>query len=181
MANIKYITGDVTQPVGDGIKLICHINNDIGAWGAGVVLAISKRWKQPEDEYRRIPASKRKIGHVQYIPVGDNTYVCNMIAQNNIRPNEFAVPPIRYEAIEVCLQRVVEFAGSLTDGTNKVSLHLPRIGAGLAGGKWKFVEFFIKETIPDNIPVFVYDLPVINPHTVAFTTGGGRVSKDERN
>jgi hypothetical protein len=40
---IQYIAGDATAPIGDGNKIIAHVCNDIGAWGAGFVLAISKR------------------------------------------------------------------------------------------------------------------------------------------
>ena len=46
--NIKYVIGDATQPVGEGEKLILHIVNDSNRWGAGFVLSLSKRWKEPE-------------------------------------------------------------------------------------------------------------------------------------
>ena len=32
-------------------KIIVHICNDNGKWGSGFVLAISKRWIKPKDEY----------------------------------------------------------------------------------------------------------------------------------
>jgi O-acetyl-ADP-ribose deacetylase (regulator of RNase III) len=48
MQEIKYIKGDATNPVSEGEKIICHICNDIGRWGKGFVLAISRRWKEPE-------------------------------------------------------------------------------------------------------------------------------------
>ena len=154
---IKYINGDATKPIGDGIKIIAHVCNDIGAWGAGFVLAISAKWNTPEDSYRRIPAKKRKLGYVQHVPVGDGIYVANMIAQNNIRPNEFGVPPVRYEAIEVCLKKVVQFARTLDNGETKASIHIPLIGCGLAGGKWSIMEKVIEEAIPEDITLVVYD------------------------
>ena len=51
---IKYIKGDATRPIGDGSKLILHICNDVGAWGSGFVVALSKRWKEPEQKYREL-------------------------------------------------------------------------------------------------------------------------------
>jgi hypothetical protein len=37
-------------------------------------------------------------------------------------------------------------------------VHLPRIGCGLAGGKWEKVEPLIEKTfLTQEIPVFVYD------------------------
>jgi hypothetical protein len=49
---ITFLTGDATFPEGDGPKLIAHIVNDRGGWGHGFVVAISKRWKAPEKQYR---------------------------------------------------------------------------------------------------------------------------------
>jgi O-acetyl-ADP-ribose deacetylase (regulator of RNase III) len=53
MPKMKYVIGDATDPRADGSKqILAHVCNDIGAWGSGFVLAISARWKQPEDAYR---------------------------------------------------------------------------------------------------------------------------------
>lgn len=46
---ILYIKGDATAPIGSGVKVITHICNDIGGWGKGFVLALSKKWKMPEE------------------------------------------------------------------------------------------------------------------------------------
>ena len=40
---ILYIKGDATAPIGSGVKVITHICNDIGGWGKGFVLALSKK------------------------------------------------------------------------------------------------------------------------------------------
>ncbi|RKW18275.1 MAG: Appr-1-p processing protein, partial [Capnocytophaga sp.] len=47
MTEIKYIKADATFPQSEGNIIIPHICNDIGAWGKGFVLALSKRWKAP--------------------------------------------------------------------------------------------------------------------------------------
>ena len=52
MTSIAYRKGDATAPVASGAKIICHVCNDIGGWGKGFVLAISKRWPEPEAHYR---------------------------------------------------------------------------------------------------------------------------------
>ena len=46
---IAYTTGDATAPEGDGPKIIVHVCNDVGGWGRGFVMAISKRWPEPAD------------------------------------------------------------------------------------------------------------------------------------
>ncbi len=50
--DIQYIKGDATKPISDGNKIIVHICNDIGGWGKGFVMAITKRWTEPENKYR---------------------------------------------------------------------------------------------------------------------------------
>lgn len=148
---IQYITGDATDPTGGGNKIIAHVCNDIGAWGAGFVLAISRRWPQPEAEYRKSRGSLT-LGAVSLIPVEPNLWVANMIAQKGVRTRD-GVPPIRYDALKRCLEILAVEARKL-----QATVHLPRIGCGLAGGKWESVEPLIREAMPDT-GVFVYDLP----------------------
>ena len=65
---IQYIKGDATQPQGAGLKIIAHVCNDMGAWGKGFVVALSKRWKKPEADYRAWYLSKTDfaLGDVQF-------------------------------------------------------------------------------------------------------------------
>ena len=58
MELINYIRGDATQPAGDGNKIIVHVCNDIGAWGKGFVVALSRQWPQPEKDYKQWYKSK---------------------------------------------------------------------------------------------------------------------------
>lgn len=53
MTQITYLKGDATNPMGKGNKIIAHICNDVGGWGKGFVLAISRKWKEPEKAYRK--------------------------------------------------------------------------------------------------------------------------------
>jgi O-acetyl-ADP-ribose deacetylase (regulator of RNase III) len=157
---IHYLKGDATQPTVKGVKIIAHICNDIGAWGAGFVLALSKRWLQPELSYRRIRQADRKLGIVQLVNVGADAdgkvmYVANMIAQHGVRPeieDNVPVPPIRYYALATCLQKLRDDAIQY-----EATIHMPRIGCGLAGGDWTTVEKIINDSLPD-IDVYVYDL-----------------------
>lgn len=45
-------TGDATQPEGTGPRVLVRVCNDQGLWGAGFVLALSRRFKAPEAAYR---------------------------------------------------------------------------------------------------------------------------------
>jgi len=188
---ITYLEGDATDPQGltpHENKIIAHVCNDIGAWGRGFVLSLSKRWPHAEKAYRRwyqeqedyVPdvtisdqtvlitgngnrdnKGKMMLGTTQIVPVhfepnfNDKpathiTYVANMIAQAGIFSKN-NVAPIRYDAVEGCLHHVATFAR-----IKNASVHMPRIGCGLAGGEWSKIEPVLERTL-DEIKVFVYD------------------------
>jgi len=155
MKDIQYTKGDATSPQSEDNKVIVHICNDIGGWGKGFVMAISKRWKKPENQYREWFKSKDgfKLGKVQFVQVEEDLWVANLIGQHKINKDENGNAPIRYDAIEQGLEEVASFAIG-----NKASIHMPRIGCGLAGGKWEMIEPIILKTLSDNnIEVTVYD------------------------
>lgn len=152
---ISYLKGDATNPVIPGNKIIAHICNDIGAWGKGFVLAVSKRWNEPEREYKKWykDGTNFELGEVQFVQVFKDIYVANMIGQKGIRRGKSG-PPIRYEAVDKCLEKVGEKALELN-----ATIHMPRIGCGLAGGKWEEIERLINKNISaKGIDVYVYDI-----------------------
>jgi len=156
MTNITFLKGDATAPVADGVKIICHVCNDVGGWGRGFVLALSKRWPEPEDRYREWYAQGGsagfRLGAVQLVEVEPTLMVANMVAQRGTRPAD-GVPPIRYDALRECLTALAEQATS-----RGASVHMPRIGCGLAGGSWPEVEAIIDATLlVAGVPVHVYD------------------------
>lgn len=149
---ITYLTGDATEPVKKP-ALIMHVCNDIGGWGRGFVLALSKKWPEPERYYRNLKSYT--LGRAQFVDAGEGVFVANMIAQRDIYSTR-GVPPIRYDDLAGCLQQVAEF--TLIKGG--YSIHAPRIGCGLAGGSWSVVEPLIEFYLKDR-EVYIYDLPEI--------------------
>jgi O-acetyl-ADP-ribose deacetylase (regulator of RNase III) len=151
--NIFYINGDATSPRGDGKKIICHICNNKGRWGAGFVLALSARWKEPEATYRETNVRDLHLGNVQIVNIESepSILVANMIAQHDTMPGPSGLPPIRYGALRACLAAVNDLAFRIS-----ATLHMPRIGCGLAGGHWEDVEKIIQDVASVN--VYVYDL-----------------------
>jgi len=156
MNTIRYVKGDATCPQAKGTKIICHVCNDLGGWGKGFVLAVSKRWEEPEAEYRAWHHGGDKggfeLGAVQFVQVEDYIWVANMIGQRGMKRGSSG-PPIRYEAIAKCLEQVAAKAKDLG-----ASVHMPRIGCGLAGGEWSKIEPIIEQSlISKGIQVVVYD------------------------
>jgi O-acetyl-ADP-ribose deacetylase (regulator of RNase III) len=155
MGRLFFLKADATRPWLEGHKIIAHVCNDIGGWGKGFVLSLSRRWTKPREAYLEWfnAGSGFALGEVQFVSVEDDISVANMIAQRDIEPLD-GVPPIRYDALKECLLKVAKFAQE-----NRSSVHMPRIGCSLAGGKWEKVESIIKQTLLDaKIDVFVYDL-----------------------
>lgn len=156
MSDISYVTGDATSPIGDGVKIIAHICNDVGLWGRGFVMAISEQWSFPELDYRLWSSCENsfRLGNTRLVQVECDIYVANMIAQHNIRGSAGSGPPIRYYAVASCLDKLATEAKTLN-----ASVHMPRIGCGLAGGSWDKIEPMIKKYLIDKgVSVTVYDL-----------------------
>ncbi|MFF9456804.1 macro domain-containing protein [Streptomyces flaveolus] len=156
MPEIAYVRGDATAPSGKGVKVIAHVCNDLGGWGKGFVLAVSRRWPEPEAAYRAWHRDRASndfgLGAVQLVRVEPYVWVANMIGQHGTRTGSRGVP-VRYEAIDTALVRLAGRAAELN-----ASVHMPRIGCGLAGGKWSRVEPLVTERLTrQGISVTVYD------------------------
>ena len=157
MTTIRYVKGDATQPQAKGNKVIAHVCNDLGGWGKGFVLAVSKRWPEPEAAYRAWHRDRSKndfgLGAIQLVPVEPYVWVANMVAQRGMKTGSNG-PPIRYDAVRACLRRLAEEAKGLG-----ASVHMPRIGCGLAGGRWEEIEpTILDELVSKGVEVTLYDL-----------------------
>lgn len=155
--SITYLEGDATAPVGKGPRIIAHVCNDVGGWGKGFVVALSRRWPEPEQAFREWYAGREengfKLGGLQLVQVEPKLWVANIVGQRGLRGQD-GVPPIRYEAIESGLRALAAAAAQ-----RSASVHMPRIGCGLAGGTWDRIEPLIAaELDAHGIQVTVYDL-----------------------
>lgn len=156
---LQYFIGDATLPIGDNPKIIAHIVNDNGGWGRGFSGALSKRYPKAEERYRiwyrngttwdGIPF---QLGKTQIVRVGSDIWVANMLAQHDyLRQGR---PAIRYLALAEALTNLQIFIPD-----RFVSVHMPRIGTGLAGGTWTRIEPMIQSILVDRgIDVYVYNL-----------------------
>lgn len=163
---IRYVIGDATNPpeateAGER-RVIAHVCNDVGAWGAGFVLALSARWSRPEGLYRSWAATTFGIGttgtfalgEVQIVRITDDLFVCNMIAQRGF-PTATDRCALDYEALAACLDNL---SRALRRSGLPATIHMPRIGCGIAGGEWSKVEAIIEDRL-STYDVTVYDLP----------------------
>lgn len=161
MRKIHYIIGDATLPIETEAenRLIVHCCNTLGAWGAGFVVPLGERYPSAKEEYKNfINENKGKsiLGEVNEVPVGKHLFVENLMGQSFLYKKPNGEIPCNYIAIEHGFLKIME---NWSDKGN-YSIHMPRIGCGLAGGDWKTIENIIQRTFVDiaNVDVYVYDL-----------------------
>lgn len=153
---ITYLEGDATLPVGPAPHVIVHVMNDGSAtWGGGFARALSNRYTQAQVEYRNWFGSKgdRDLGSVHIFGGEENLRIATMIAQKGI--GRRAEAGIRYNALQKCLD---ELRNTLAN--SPATVHMPRIGCGIAGGHWDVIGEMVDKTLcRHGVPVNVYDWP----------------------
>ncbi len=151
-----YISGDATNPkLKKNQKcIIVHCCNNIGVWGAGFTGSISKKWTRPEAMY--LKKKSYVLGNIELISVENNIQICNMIGQRGVK-SPSNPEPVNYKAIEIGLKTLSAYMN-----LNKVKvLVMPKIGCGLAGGKWTEIEPIIKEAFrKSRVTINVYSYEV---------------------
>ena len=92
---------------------------------------------------------------MQFVPVSSSITVANMIGQSGTkRRGSSGRPPIRYEALATGLHTVGKRAAA-----SGASVHMPRIGCGLAGGTWEHVGPLVEQMAREQgVVVWVYDV-----------------------
>lgn len=158
---ITYVRGDACKPQGDAPAIIAHVCNDQGGWGRGFVLAVSRHWSEPKQQYRnwtndRWPENL-PLGEIQLVAVQESPrrplWVANMIAQAGYAGGSRRLA-LRYDALEWALKRLADRALEL-----EAQIHMPRIGCGLAGGDWTLVQPLIQRLLVQaGVSCTVYDL-----------------------
>lgn len=184
MTKIQYHTGDLFKLMWqikdpNSLALVTHVCNDIGGWGSGFVVAVSKNYPcnldepeniefSPEHAYRKWSNGKDpqpfKLGEVQFCTAGWKKGTClndvdkycefaNMVAQHQtIKYNK---KPIRYAALISCMIKVRK---QIQKMEVPVEIHAPKFGSGLSAGTWAFIEELINELWTDKgIPVHIYE------------------------
>lgn len=141
--NVIVTQGDALSPENDETVIIAHVVNDIGAWGAGFVNIISKKWKAPEEMYRKLCKKVTRdvlLGSIQLVPVEKNIIVCNMFAMHGVFNPANNPHPLNYDRLLHCLKTL-----RMKAEKEKIKyIQMPKIGAGLARGNWDTILKLIR-------------------------------------
>jgi IrrE N-terminal-like domain len=149
--------GDATEPAGHGGRVIVHLVNDRTAnWGGQFAQALRERHPEAQDDFRdwvNADPARLRLGAVRILAVDPTLSIATLVGQKGYGPSKRA--RIRYGALRSALDQITNHAKE-----TGASLHMPRIGAGQAGGRWPLVREIIEEvTIRVGVPVTVYIPP----------------------
>lgn len=152
--DLVVVHGDATEPRGAGPRLIVHIVNDKTVnWGGAFARALRERHPLAQQDFRgwvREDSSRLQLGAVFISEVTDELHIATMVAQRGYGQSH--TPRLRYRALKECLGQVSTFAAA-----EGCSVHMPRIGAGQAGGRWPVIRELIEEALTRaGVAVTVY-------------------------
>ena len=155
---IRYVHGNILEPKNGGDRIICQMVNDKAMkWGGGVARQVASKFPDAEAHYSKeilqVPRSER-LGRVVFSHLNPKLQIASIVAQQGFGRSLF--PRIRYSALERGLEQVAQRAIE-----SNASVHMPRIGTGVAGGEWDTVQEMIDEVmVRAGLTVTVYDPPV---------------------
>jgi hypothetical protein len=140
---IKYVKGDLFELIPkDKPVMIPHVCNDVGAFSAGFVAALNKRFPTARENYLQLRKELGlSLGNTQIVTVDEKQpiFVANMISQHGLISVDNPVP-LKYLALVKCMEAVRKAA---TD--HQCQIFAPKFGSQLAGGCWEFIELLIQE------------------------------------
>lgn len=154
---LNFVTGDATEPRGEGERILAHVVNDATPnWGAGFGKLIQKKWPIVQQNFREswLTSSRKQLGDVFITDADKNLKVCQLVCQHGYGASDR--PRLRYAALRNCLTSLRDQALN-----ERATVHMPRIGTGEAGGSWSLVSALIDEVLcAAGLSVTVYDLPL---------------------
>lgn len=137
---IEYRKGNLLD-VTEGI--IVHGCNLQGVMGAGVAKAVKAKYPACFEDYRqRLVRDLYVLGEVIIYKVNSKLYISNALTQKHFGRD---TRQVNYAAIVRVFDDNIAIAQDVG-----LSLHFPKIGAGLGGGDWDIIEQLINDCDPDD-------------------------------
>jgi O-acetyl-ADP-ribose deacetylase (regulator of RNase III) len=160
---INYVDGDLIDLAKKGMfNVIVHGANCHSRMGAGIAPQMAKAFGCDRFSMELWGSDVNKLGNIDYqtVVLGENRIWSLEDAKNNRNEPELTVVnaytqfnygrnhadgdlrPFDYEAFTICMRKInMEFVGK--------HIGMPKIGAGLAGGRWRSIEQIINVELKD--------------------------------
>jgi hypothetical protein len=143
-----------------------HVCNNIDLFGSGFAAQLAEKYPSVKQDYHLLGKHflRNNLGYSQILKVHEDNkfrhklFFVNMISQNGIKgPNN--IRPLNYLALVKSMNTLSQYITSKTGFSNKsekIEIHCPKFGSGLAGGDWNFISDLIDD-IWGKYTVFVYN------------------------
>jgi len=144
---IKYVKGDLFTT---DANIIAHGVNCRGGFGSGIAGIIKVKYPKVRHYYLdKFEEEGWKLGDVQFVKLGSgDQYIANCATQDSYLPR--GIQHVNYDAVEIAMKRLRNFAM-----VDNLTIAIPKIGAGLAGGDWNIIEEIINKVF-DDYPIICY-------------------------
>jgi O-acetyl-ADP-ribose deacetylase (regulator of RNase III) len=158
---IEYRTGDVTDAYHDGPVLIAHVVNDAArAWGRrGVAAALAAKFPESARAFHAWAVAapdNLAAGNVHIASdskSGVRVDIVSLVAQRGYGPR--TATRLDYAALRTGLESLADHALR-----HDLTVHLPRIGTGQAGGRWDMVSDIVADVlVSKGLHVVVHTMP----------------------
>ena len=146
---INYVQGDLFTTNCD---IIAHGCNCVGGFGAGVARTMANKYPESRDKFmEKHRTVKWNLGDVQFVKT-NGKIIANCATQFYYGGKQKGHVYADYGAIEECMKKLLQYSLD-----NNLSVAIPKIGAGLAGGNWSMIEKII-ESVFINKEITIYYL-----------------------
>lgn len=167
--NLFDIVEQRVRSANDGCSVfVPHVCNNIDLFGAGFAAQVADKYPSVKTNYHLLGKNflSKNMGYSQILKTYEDNiykhklYFVNMIAQNGTK-NSKNIRPLNYLALAKAMLSLSTFIQSFIKENNKaekVEIHCPKFGSGLAGGNWDFISCLIDDIWP-NYDVYIYNPP----------------------
>lgn len=167
--NIFDIIEQRVRSANDGCSIfVPHVCNNIDLFGAGFAAQVADKYPSVKANYHMLGKNflSKNMGYAQILKTYEDNvykhklYFVNMIAQNGTK-NPKNLRPLNYLALAKSMLSLSMFIQTFIKENNKlekVEIHCPKFGSGLAGGNWDFISCLIDDIWP-HYDVYIYNAP----------------------
>lgn len=140
---IKYIKEDIFKT---DCQIIAHGCNCLGGYGAGIAKLMAVKYPQSKFEYiNKFKTSGWKLGDVQFVE-SNNKIIANCATQHSYGGGaKYGKVYVDYDAVKIVMEKLYKHSTE-----NNLTIAIPKIGAGLAGGDWTKIEIIINDIFKDK-------------------------------
>lgn len=134
-------------------NVIAHGCNCVGGFGSGFAYVVAQKYPKVKEMYlKRHRVKGWTLGDIQAVKVNDGPLkmILNVATQYHYLPRN--MDHVAYESLHEAFIKIRDYCHK-----NNLSLAIPKIGAGLAGGDWNRIEAILKDIFTTS-DIFIYVL-----------------------